>query len=143
MNAGCIPRFRIRSIDTKGENIMKLATKTRTILASLAFVAFALTATHSFADEAKVPTTTAEHEALAKQYKEQAAMYKKTADEHREMAAVYAKSHPDAKGGAKNPWNEKMKKHCEALAKDADKLAADAEKAADFHSLRAKELAGK
>ena len=36
-NAGCIPRFRIRSIDTKGENIMKLGTKTRTILASLAF----------------------------------------------------------------------------------------------------------
>lgn len=122
---------------------MKLATKTRPILASLAFVAFALTATHSFADEAKVPTTTAEHEALAKQYKEQAAQYKKTADEHREMAAVYAKAHPDAKGGMKNSWNEKMKKHCEALAKDADKLAADAEKAADFHTLRAKELTGK
>ncbi len=123
---------------------MKLATKTRTILASLAFVAFALTATASVAGEsAKVPTTTAEHEALAKQYKEEAAMYKKTADEHREMAAVYAKAHPDAKGGMKNPWNEKMKKHCEMLAKDADKLAADAEKAADFHTLRAKELAGK
>jgi len=122
---------------------MKLATKTRTILASLAFVAFALTATRSFADDAKVPATTAEHEALAKQYKDEAAQYKKTADDHRAMAAVYAKAHQDSKGGVKNPWNEKMKKHCEALAKDADKLAADAEKAADFHSLRAKELAGK
>ena len=122
---------------------MKLATTTRTILASLAFATFALTAQPSFAGEAKVPTTTAEHEALAKQYREEAAQYKKTADEHREMAAVYAKSHQDTKGGVKNPWNEKMKKHCDALAKDADQLAADADKAAEFHTLRAKELAGK
>jgi hypothetical protein len=122
---------------------MKLVTTTRTILASLAFAAFALTATHSYADEGKVPTTTAEHETLAKQYKDEAALYKKTADEHRAMSATYAKAHQDSKGGMKNPWNEKMKKHCDALAKDADKLAADAEKAADFHSLRAKELAGK
>jgi hypothetical protein len=43
----------------------------------------------------------------------------------------------------KNPWNEKMKKHCEALAKDAEKLATDAEKAADYHTLRAKEVAQK
>jgi hypothetical protein len=122
---------------------VKALAKTRTILASLTFIAFALTATRSFADEAKVPTTTAEHEALAKQYKDEAAQYKKTADEHRAMAALYAKAHPDAKGGAKNPWNDKMKKHCEALSKDADKLAADAEKAADFHTSRAKELTGK
>ena len=122
---------------------MKLATKTRTILTSLAFVAFALTATRSFADEAKVPTTTAEHEGLATQYKEQAAQYKKTADEHRAMAAVYAKAHPDSKGGAKNPWNDKMKKHCELIAKDADKLAADTDKAADYHTQRTKELQGK
>jgi hypothetical protein len=122
---------------------MKLATKTRTILASLAFAAFALTATASFADEPKVPTTTAEHEALAKDYKEQAAQYKKVADEHRAMAAAYGKAHPDSKGGVKNPWNEKMQKHCTALSKDADKLAADAEKAADYHALRAKELQGK
>jgi hypothetical protein len=122
---------------------MKLATRTRTILASLAFAAFTLTAVASFADEAKVPTTAAEHEALAKQYKEQAAQYKKVADEHRAMAAAYAKEHPDFKGGTKNPWNQKMQKHCEALAKDADKLAADSEKAADYHELRAKELQGK
>ena len=36
-----------------------------------------------------------------------------------------------------------MKMHCEALWKDAEKLAADADKAADFHSMRAKELLGK
>lgn len=122
---------------------MNLATKTRTILASLAFATFALTASVSRADEAKVPTTTAEHDALAKQYREEAAQYKKVADEHRAMAAAYAKAHPDSKGGVKNPWNAQMKKHCEALSKDADKLAADAEKAADFHTARGKELQGK
>jgi len=122
---------------------MKSATKLRTILASIMFAAFAFTATASFADDMKVPQTTAEHEALAKQYKDQALQFKKVADEHRAMAAAYAKSHPDSKGGVKNTWNEKMQKHCDALAKDADKLAIDAEKAADFHSARAKELQGK
>lgn len=122
---------------------MKLATKSRKFLASLAFVAFALTATSSFADEAKVPTTAAEHQALAKQYQDQAAQYKKVADDHRAMAAAYAKAHPDSKGGGQNPWNAKMQKHCQALAKDADKLASDAEKAADYHTARGRELEGK
>ena len=122
---------------------MKRATKIGTVLASLAFAAFVFTARTTFADEAKVPTTAAEHEALAKQYKDQAAQYRKVAEEHKEMAAAYAKAHPDAKGGAKNPFNEKMQKHCKALAADAEKLAADAEKAADFHTMRAKELQGK
>ena len=58
---------------------MNLANTFRTILATFAFAAFALTATASFADEAKVPTTAAEHEALAKQYKDQAAQYKEVA----------------------------------------------------------------
>ena len=122
---------------------MKLATKTRTIMASLAFAAFALTATSSFAEEAKVPTTSAEHDALAKQYQEQATQYKKVADEHKAMAAAYGKAHPDSKGGVKNSWNNKMQKHCQALAKDADKLAADSETAADYHTARGKELEGK
>jgi hypothetical protein len=122
---------------------MKIASGIRSILVSLAFVAFALSAGVSRADDAKVPTTVAEHEALAKQYKEQAAQYKKVADEHRAMAAAYAKEHPDTKGGLKNPWNAKMQKHCEMLAKDADKLSADSEKAAEYHTMRAKELQGK
>jgi hypothetical protein len=36
-----------------------------------------------------------------------------------------------------------MEKHCHALAADLDKLAADSQKAADYHMLRAKELEGK
>jgi hypothetical protein len=122
---------------------MTLNTKTHTILAALVFVAFAFTATAAFADDAKVPTTTAEHEALAKQYQDQAAQYKKVAEDHKAMAAAYGKAHADAKGGGKNPWNVKMQKHCEKLSKDADKIAGDAEKAAEYHTMRAKELQGK
>ena len=122
---------------------MKSATKSRTILASLVLAAFAFTANAALADEMKVPTTAAEHEAMAKQYKEQAAQYKKVAAEHEAMAAAYAKAHPDSKGNVKNPWNEKMQKHCKMLAADANKLAADSEKAADYHTMRAKELQGK
>jgi hypothetical protein len=115
----------------------------RNSLAAIMFGAFTLSAAGAFADDAKVPDTAAEHEALAKSYAEKAAEYKKVAAEHKAMAEAYAKAHPDAKGGQKNPWNAKMAKHCEMLAKDAEKLATDAQKAADFHSLRGKELQGK
>ena len=58
------------------------------MIAFLAFAVFALTATATFAEEAKVPTTVAEHEALAQQYKEEATQFKKVADDHRAMAAA-------------------------------------------------------
>lgn len=111
------------------------------------FAAFAistlLVAGGARAEDVKVPETAADHEALAKTYQEKAASYRKEADWHKSMAAAFAKSHPDAKGGAKNPWNAKMQKHCQMLASEADKLAKDAEKAAEFHILRAKETQGK
>jgi len=113
------------------------------MVTSLAFAAFALTATASFAGDAKLPTTAAEHEALAKQYKDQTAQYKKVADDHRAMAAAYGAAHQPTNGPTANAGAEKMKKHCEAIAKDADKLASDTEKAADYHTMRAKELQGK
>jgi hypothetical protein len=58
------------------------------------------------------------------------------------MAAEYLKQHPDMKGSPKNAWTQKMSKHCEMLQKDFEKLALDAEKAADYHTMRAKELHG-
>ncbi len=123
---------------------MKLARKARIILATIAFGAFALTATASYAGEPDQPATTAAgQQERAKAYKDKATDAKKVADEHRAMAAEYGKAHPDMKGGMKNPWNEKMQKHCMAIARDADKLAADYQKAADYHEMRAKELEGK
>ena len=124
---------------------MRARTSLRTIVALIAFAGFAVCATAAIADEMKLPQTAAEHEAMAKQYKDQAAQYKKVADDHKAMAAAYKKTiaMPESKTGVKNPWLAKMEKHCAMLAKDADKLAADAEKAADFHTMRAKELQGK
>ncbi len=115
----------------------------RTTVATLTFAAFAAAAIPAFADEAKMPQTAADHEALAKSYKDQAAQFRKVAEDHKQMAEAYAKAHPDAKSGSKNPWNTKMQKHCQALSKDAEKVAGDADKAAEFHTLRAKELQGK
>ena len=98
------------------------------------------------ADAPKVPTTVAEHEALAKQYKDIVAQNKKIAEEHRAMADEAKKSTKSshaAAHGQKDPTAEKMVKHCMAIAAAADKLAAEAQKAADFHEMRAKELQGK
>jgi hypothetical protein len=122
---------------------MTTTAKMRIVVASLAFAAFALRGAVSQAEEAKVPTTAAEHEALAKKYQDEATQYKKVADDHRAMAAAYASQHQPSNGPTKNPQVTKMEKHCATLAKDADKLAADAQKAADFHAMRAKELQGK
>jgi hypothetical protein len=124
---------------------MMLRRTIRTTVAALAFAAFAVTATSVFAADVKVPQTAAEHEALAKQYNDEAAQYKKVADDHKAMAEAYKKgvANPESKTGTKNPWVVKMEKHCATLAKDAEKLAADAEKAAEFHTMRAKELQGK
>lgn len=94
--------------------------------------------------EAKVPETAADHLALAKSYREKAASYRKEAAEHKAMAEAYKKSiAPATKSTGENPWAKKMEEHCRAIAADAEKLAADADKAAEYHTLRARELQGK
>ena len=94
--------------------------------------------------QAKVPETAADHLALAKTYQEKAAAYHKEAAEHKAMAEEYKKGVPGAtKSGGENPWAKKMEAHCRAIAVDAEKLAKDDEKAAEFHTMRAKELQGK
>jgi len=87
-----------------------------------------------------LPSTASEHEALAKKYTIEAAQYRQTAAEHKQMAAEYKKAVPDPKSGPKNSWYKKMAKHCEALSKDWEKLAADAAKAAEYHTFYAREL---
>jgi hypothetical protein len=106
-------------------------------------VGSAFAAAPSFAEEVKVPVTVTDHTALAKQYADKATAYKAEAEMHRKMAAEYKKSVATTPKAPANPFVTKMEKHCQALAKDADKLAADSQKAADYHTLRAKELEGK
>ena len=118
----------------------------RVAVVALAFVASAFTARASIADAPKIPTTVADHEALAKQYQDIVAQNKKIAESHRAMADEAKKSTKAshaAAHGQKDPNTEKMVKHCMAIVAAADKLAAEAQKAADFHEMRAKELQGK
>jgi hypothetical protein len=118
--------------------------KLRTVLLALALAqgATAFTVANVTAQEVVLPATAAEHEALAKKYRDEAAGHRKSAADHKKMADAYAKSHYAPKTGD-NPWTVKMQKHCAALVQDYEKLATDAEKMADFHSARAKEVAGK
>lgn len=96
--------------------------------------------------EPKVPNTPEEHFALAKQYQAKASTHRAEAQAHRDMAAAYRKSalnsHAVARG-QKDPKTEKAVAHCEAIATAAEKLVTENEKAADFHTLRGKEMQGK
>jgi hypothetical protein len=93
----------------------------------------------------KVPVTVEDHLALAKQYQDKAATYRKEAQDHREMAAAAREGALNAHKahGQKDPATAKMEKHCAALSAAADKLALENEKAAEYHTFRAKELQGK
>jgi len=106
--------------------------------------AFAQTTAPRTTDEAratvKLPGSADEHLAMAQDYEQKAAEWRKEAALHRDMAAAYAASHPDPKGGARNAEAVKMEKHCMAIVKDAEKLAADAEWSVKYHRTRAKEL---
>ena len=95
------------------------------------------------AEDVKIPVTVEDHLALAKTYQEKGSEYRKEAKRHEEMYAEYAKHVATT---PKNPMPasvKKMQQHCQTIAKDALKLAADADKAADYHTLRARELQGK
>jgi hypothetical protein len=96
--------------------------------------------------ESKVPETAAEHLALAKHYQEKATEYRAEAQTHKDMAAAYKKaalsSHAVAQGGS-DPKLTKAIAHCNAIAATAEKLASENQKAADYHTLRAKEMEGK
>lgn len=120
-----------------------LRTKMRTICASITLAGLMLAGRAAFAGEPKVATTVEEHQMMAKQYRDEAATFKKVADDHRAMATAYAAKHGPTNGPTPNTGAEKMKKHCEAIANDATRLATDATKAADYHEMRAKELQGK
>lgn len=122
---------------------------TRTLLTSVRtlLVALTLTTAASIAGAApKPPQTAADHKALAEHYKEKAEALRAEAKEHREMADLYGK-----KSGAEatERWtgedvakSSKVIANHQAMAADADKMAAEAEAAAEYHKLRAQELEG-
>lgn len=108
----------------------------------LGFSAAILAASTALA-ESKVPQTAEDHLALASQYREKAGGYRQLASFHREMAEAYRRSvAPPVKGQDENPWAKKMARHCQLLIDDAERMAAGADRAAEYHALRARELSG-
>lgn len=93
---------------------------------------------------AKVPRTPEEHLALADRYTRKAVEYRAEAKEHRQMLVDYQQetSMPPNKSGRELPWVAKMRNHCEGYVNKAEELAGEAERFAEFHRMRAKELQG-
>ena len=90
-----------------------------------------------------MPDTAAEHNAMAESYKKKAAQYRQDAQFHRQMLADYKKGVPvSPKSLTENPWITKERVHCEKFIKDAERMAADADQFAQFHSMRAREAQG-
>ncbi len=92
----------------------------------------------------KLPQTAEEHYKKAESYKQKATEYRKEAEEHRQMKVEYSKKiyqHP--KDRVENPWVKKMRLHCDKYITQAEALAKESEKMAEYHTLRAKELEGK
>lgn len=93
-----------------------------------------------------IPTTPEEHLALAAEYDKKAATLREDATMHRKMFATHEKSQGSpslqSKTGRELPWITKMRNHCDAYIQAADKLAAEAERFAEFHRMRAAEMKG-
>ncbi|MGH7419357.1 MAG: hypothetical protein ACREKB_16415, partial [Candidatus Rokuibacteriota bacterium] len=80
-----------------------------------------------------------------------AALYQKAAVEHRARAAAARKSlaaelrslssFPN-KSGVEFPWVTKVKREAQAEISQAETAAAEAERSADYHRMRARELEG-
>jgi len=94
-----------------------------------------------------VPQTPDEHFARAKAYEDKAATYRQEATMHRRMLADYDKAHGnpalETKTGKELPWVGKMRKHCESYIKEAERMAGEATRFAEFHRMRGEEMRGK
>lgn len=92
----------------------------------------------------KVPITAQDHLDKAVQYRKKAAAYHEEADMHRKMVLDLKKRlPPDTRpGNYESPEIKKMRSHCDVYIKDAEALAAAAEKFAEYHEMRAAELKG-
>ncbi len=93
-----------------------------------------------------VPKTPAEHLARAAEYDQKAVKLREDVGMHRKMFAEYEKSQGSpslqSKTGRELPWITKMRSHCDAYIQAEEKLAAEAERFAEFHRMRAAEMKG-
>lgn len=93
-----------------------------------------------------VAQTPEQHFERARGYREKAVAFRQEAALHRRMFATYESRNGvpamKAKTGLESPWVAKMRKHCDALIKAADAHAVEAERFAEFHTMRGKEMQG-
>lgn len=87
-----------------------------------------------------IPQTAQDHAQLAKKYRQKAEQYRKEAATHRQMAKDYKEHAVPSPRGGPNPWVRKIERHCQTIAKEADRMATLNDKAADMHEARSKEF---
>ena len=94
-----------------------------------------------------VPRTAEEHLARAASYREKAAQLRREAEAHRKMFVEYDKKQGSpalkSKMGREEPWIAKMRQHCDSYINEAEKMASEAERFAEFHRMRGEEMRGK
>jgi hypothetical protein len=100
------------------------------------------TAATAKAEAVKIAVTPEDHLAKGIEYMKKAIAYRAEAAVHRKMLEEYSQKFLGERVD-EDPFVTKMRVHCERFIKDAEALAADAEKFADFHRMRAGELQGK
>jgi len=88
------------------------------------------------AGASKTAVTPEEHLAKAEEYKEKAAAYRNEAAIHHRMLEEYL-GQAKTERSDQDPDRKKMRLHCEAYINQAEALATEAEKFADFHRVRA------
>jgi hypothetical protein len=92
--------------------------------------------------EIKIPKTAQDHRELAEKYSSMATAYRQEAEEHRKMKEQYQKK------VARNPKDpeglrmRKMRMHCDNIIRHAEAIAYEAERIAEYHKLRAREIEG-
>ena len=105
------------------------------------------------ATQLDIPHSPQEHVTRADYYKKKAAEYRADADVHHKMFAGYHQKNPDSPmydgegreilAGTETALVTKMRKHCDDYIRAAEQLAAEADRFAEFHRMRAAEMRGK
>ncbi len=93
------------------------------------------------ARQVKLPETAEEYVSAASEYEQKAKVYAEEAAYHRAMVKAAYKAELHSKAPIRRAY-EKMRKHCEPIIRDAERLANDMDAFATFYRVRAMELKG-
>ena len=92
---------------------------------------------------AALPATAQDHVALAASYDEKAAAYRKEATNHQAMLEEAGNAERMSPKAQVHPRYDAMRKHCQPIIRDAERLASDMGEFAKWHRMRAAELEGR